>query len=246
MKNKDKWTSGKFVYVKGKLKASGNPEEVAVSSRLMADLIAEFYDNHISKYIRGNLIDLGCGKVPLYDAYKNFIEDNTCVDWSDTLNKNPFVDIEQDLNQPLCLPDQSYDSIILSDVLEHIRKPDLLMNEMFRILKHKGKILLNVPFFYWIHAQPYDFFRYTEFALQSMAEDAGFNIIKLEAYGGAPEILADIHAKLIIRLPLIGKSFAKLIQKSTWLFIKTKIGRRLSKRSAKYFPLGYIMILEKP
>ena len=245
MKNVENWQPSKFIYKKGKLKASRNPKEVSISSRLVADLVAEFYDINARVHIKGNLIDLGCGKVPLYEVYKNYADKITCVDWVNTIHKNTFLDHEQDLNQPLNFADESFDSIILSDVFEHIRKPELLMSEMNRILTEKGTLMLNVPFFYCIHESPFDFFRYTEYALKSMAEDNGFSIIKLEATGGAPEILADIISKLSVRLPIIGNLFARTIQKMTWLFIKTKMGGRVSRKTAKRFPLGYVMVAKK-
>ena len=81
MKNIEKWTPSKFVISNGKLKASRNKNEVGISSRLMIDLIALLYDEYIPKYVKGNLVDLGCGKVPLYAVYKNYIDENICVDW---------------------------------------------------------------------------------------------------------------------------------------------------------------------
>jgi len=69
-----------------------------IGSRLIGDLIASCYDSYIKKYVRGNLIDLGCEKVPLYEAYKNYINYNTCVDWGNTLKGKEFLDLECDLN----------------------------------------------------------------------------------------------------------------------------------------------------
>ena len=80
MKNKEFWKPSKFIYKNKKLIASRDPKEVSISSRLMIDIIAQFYDNYLKLYARGNLLDLGCGKVPLYEAYKDYIIDNTCVD----------------------------------------------------------------------------------------------------------------------------------------------------------------------
>jgi SAM-dependent methyltransferase len=245
MKHVDLWKPGKFVRKRGRLRASRDKRNVSVSSRLHADLIAAFYDANIPAHVRGRLIDLGCGYVPLYAAFKDYAEEIVCVDWGGSEEKNPFVDHEQDLNLPLNFAGRSFDTVILSDVLEHIRYPELLLQEIYRILDHNGKALLNVPFYYWIHAQPYDYFRYTEFALRSMTENAGFKILLLEAYGGAPEILADIHAKVLSGLPLIGNTLAICMQRMAWFFRKTKTGKRLSARSAKHFPFGYGMILEK-
>ena len=49
MKNKNNWKPTKFIYRDGKLRASRNPKEVGISSRLGADIVAEFYDINLKK-----------------------------------------------------------------------------------------------------------------------------------------------------------------------------------------------------
>ena len=90
MKNKANWTPSKFVIKNKKLRASKNPSHVGISSRLITDIIAQFYDSRIKTYAKGELLDLGCGNVPLYESYKNYITNNTCVDWGNSLHKNNF------------------------------------------------------------------------------------------------------------------------------------------------------------
>lgn len=245
MTNKDQWKANKFVFKKGRLIASRDPNQVGVSSRLIADLVAGFYDTNLPKYAKGHLLDLGCGQVPLYAAYKDHITDNTCVDWENALEENLFIDKYCDLNLPLPLEDGTYDTIILSDVLEHIQKPHLLWEEMYRVMNSDGSLLLNVPFFYWLHADPYDYLRYTKYALRAMAEEVGFDIVSIGTVGGAPEVLADMIAKLTVTIPFIGKFSARSIQYIISLFIRTKVGAKVSKKTANRFPLGYVMIVKK-
>lgn len=245
MKSCDKWQPSKFVYKNGKLIASRDTEEVGVGSRLIADLIAQIYDKNLQQHAKGKLLDLGCGKVPLYHAYKNYITDNICVDWQNSLHKNEFLDFECNLNEILPFENEEFDSIILSDVLEHIPQPELLWKEMSRVLAKGGKIIMNVPFYYWIHEHPYDYYRYTEFALRRFVELSGLKLIQLEPFGGAPEIMADIFAKNVIRVPKIGRLLAILIQSFTGFFIKTKLGGKISEATKYNFPFGYFLVAEK-
>jgi len=246
MKNRDLWKPNRYVYKKGRLRASRNPKEVRISSRLMVDIIAKFYGTYLRQYANGKLLDLGCGKVPLYEVYKDYVEQNVCIDWANTLHKNPYLDYEHDLNEELTIiSDSEFDTIILSDVLEHIRKPKELCDEMYRVLNNDGTLLMNVPFYYWLHEDPHDYFRYTQYALRFFMQESGFHLVKLEALGGAPEVLADIFSKLIIHIPLIGKISARIIQNVTWFFINTKIGRKLSHLTSDRFPLVYVLIAKK-
>ena len=199
---------------------SRDPGEVGISSRLMADIVAAHYDLHLKQHVRGRLIDLGCGKVPLYAAYKDLSSSWVCVDWGNALQKNIHLDYECDLNQPLPLPSDTFDTVILSDVLEHLSKPGLVWQEMARILTPGGKVIMNVPFYYCIHAAPYDFFRYTEYALHDFAQSAGFKVVLLKPMGGVPEIFADLLAKTFNLIPWPGKYLAIITQKTCALLIK--------------------------
>ncbi len=146
---------------------------------------------------------------------------------------------------PLPIPDEQYDTIILSDVLEHIKEPKTIWEEMNRVLAPDGILLLNVPFYYWLHEEPFDYHRFTKYALRSMAKESGFEVIQLESVGGVPEILADILAKTTIKIPLIGKFLAITMQRFTAFFIKTKFGNKISRKTSERFPLAYTLIARK-
>jgi hypothetical protein len=59
-----------------------------------------------------------------------------------------------------------------------------MLNEAFRILKPGGNIILQVPWQWWIHEAPYDFFRYTPYGLRYLFEKAGFTDIVIEPQAG--------------------------------------------------------------
>jgi len=104
---------------------------------------------------------------------------------------------------------------------------------------------MNVPFYYWLNEAPYDYFRYTEYSLRHFSYSTGFQILIIQTIGGTPEILADIIAKHASHLPIFGKSISIGIQYIVYVFIKTKLGKRLSEKTGKVFPFGYFLIAEK-
>jgi len=245
MQHREEWKPSKFIRRNGKLMASRDTREVALSSRLAADLVASCYDTYISDLARGKLLDLGCGKVPLFDVYRDFVTDSICVDWGNSPHKCAHLDVECDLTQKLPFSNNEFDTIILSDVLEHIPDPGRLWREMSRVLAQEGRVLMNVPFFYWLHEQPHDYYRYTEFALRRFAEMAGMKVIHLAPIGGAPEVIADIIAKNALRLRYVGRALAVATQKCASVFVNTRIGRRISASSGRQFPLGYFLVAQK-
>lgn len=246
MKNEKAWVATKYQRIDNKLRGSRNTKLLSVSSRLMTDITASFYYNYIPKHVTGRLGDLGCGHVPFYEIYKPHITENICIDWPNSAHVNQYLDLTCDLNQPIPLPSSFFNTIIISEVLEHIAEPDLIWAEMTRLLMPGGKILLSVPFFYRIHEAPYDFYRYTEFALRKYAIKNKLEIIEFKPFGGLPEVLTDILAKNLTKIPALGNFLSSLAQWLCWSFIHTRWGKRISENSAKAYPLGYFMILQKP
>lgn len=230
---------------KGKLRGNRAPGKVTPSSLLMTDLSAFYYQKNIPIHTKGKLVDLGCGFVPLYQTYKPYVDECVCVDWPNSWHRNTFLDIEANLNEPLPLKDSDFDTIILSEVLEHIAEPEILWKEMARILKPGGKILIGVPFLYKIHESPHDYYRYTEFSLRNFSKKNSLEIISLEGIGGIPAVLGDILAKQIIRIPLMGKWLSKAIQAISFWFINGP-GKNLSKKSSVHYPISYFMVVQKP
>jgi SAM-dependent methyltransferase len=245
MKNPHVWFPTKYSYKNNKLRGSRNPKFLGVSSRLMTDITGEFYQYFLPKYATGKLADLGCGNAPFYLVYKDLVSENICVDWPNTGHKNQYLDVECDLNQPLPFSTDEFDTIVISEVLEHIANPELIWKEMARILKPGGKILLSVPFLYKIHEAPYDYFRYTRFALENFANKNNLQVLELKTFGGVPEVLTDIISKNLIKLPLLGSALANLIQQLCWFFIHTRVGKKVSANSGIAYPLGYFMVVEK-
>jgi SAM-dependent methyltransferase len=77
-----------------------------------------------------------------------------------------------------------YDAILCSQVLEHIPDPPLVLAEFHRVLKPGGALWLTAPLFYEEHEQPYDFFRYTQFGLRHILDNAGFSVVSIDPLEG--------------------------------------------------------------
>ena len=245
MKNVQNWLPTKFVYQNNKLRGSRDPKQVNIGSRIIVDVVASFYDENLRLHAQGKLVDLGCGNVPLYNSYKEYVNEIYCVDWANSFHENQFLDLVQDLNEPLKIENTSFDTIILSDVLEHIRKPESLIKEMFRILQPNGKIILNVPFFYWLHEEPFDYFRYTRHGLKAMFEDAGFELVYLEPHGGILEITGDMISKFFIVFSFGGKFLSGLTNKVFGFLMFFPLFRKITKATSNKFPLCYGMVVRR-
>jgi SAM-dependent methyltransferase len=244
MKNIDRWRPTKFTRTRGGLKASRDTRQVARCSRLVADRIAIACYDALRIHARGVILDLGCGFVPLYEVYRERVSETVCVDWAKTLHTNSHVDHVADLNQPLPIESSSFDTILMTDVLEHIAEPGRLMAEVARLLRPRGKLILTVPFLYWLHEEPHDYYRYTRFALERFCTANGLTILELSAYGGLPEVMFDLAAKGAECVPKIGPLVVRLCNA---LSIVCQAGpvRKFSSWTSSSFPLGYLLVATK-
>lgn len=246
MKNIDKWQPTRLVKTrKGMFKVTKNEKYLSISSRLVSKASAFLPNEIIPQYAKGKLLDLGCGKVPLYEAYKDYISENICIDWEGNGQENIFLDIVSDINKRLPLKNDEFNTIISSSVIEHLQEPEQIFREMHRVLKKEGIAILSVPFLYPLHEEPYDYFRYTKYALEMFASKNHFKVLECRTTGGMPEVLTDIFAKNIKSIPIIGRFIAIIAQQFTYLFVKTPLGKKLSKKTSQRFPLGYVMVIQK-
>ncbi|PIW69280.1 MAG: methylase [Ignavibacteriales bacterium CG12_big_fil_rev_8_21_14_0_65_30_8] len=130
----------------------------------------------ISKEITGKTLDVGCGTKP-YERYFNSTE-YIGLEVENTINKEEkSVDIFYK-GDKIPFSDNEFDSVITSQVLEHVFNPQQFLAEINRVLKSNGKLLLTVPFIWDEHEQPFDYGRYSSFGLKDILEKNGFKIIK--------------------------------------------------------------------
>lgn len=235
MQNPDRWEPSRFVQDRrGRLRASRRPGVVHPGSRFVGDLQAQAYEALLTRHARpGRLVDLGCGRVPLYEVYAVRATEVLCVDWP-AGEGTDFVDIVADLNtEALDIPSGSVATVLATDVLEHIRQPERVMDEIARVLEPGGVALITVPFLYWIHDEPDDHHRYTEYRLRDLAEGAGLTILEIDPYGGPVEVMIDIFLKHVARWNWLSRVLTPVAQAARRGLTGLTNWRR--------YPLGYTL-----
>ena len=86
---------------------------------------------------------------------KHFIEKNnvTLTDIDENAleyakNKYKIETLKVDLNQSLPFQDNSFDFVVMAEVLEHLPYPNITLNEIKRVLKKNGTFIGNLPLAY--------------------------------------------------------------------------------------------------
>lgn len=164
--------------------------------RAIADALPRF---------KGTVLDVGCGEKPYRQLLTQAPSKATTYTGLD-LPGNPYS--EPDLTwdgAKIPLSDQSVDSVMLTEVLEHTPDPQAVLKEVARVLKTDGFLFLTVPFIWPIHCVPHDEFRYTPFALRRFLETAGFDDIEIKATGGRHAVLGVILGLWVRRRPMTSR-----------------------------------------
>jgi SAM-dependent methyltransferase len=103
--------------------------------------------------------------------------------------EGPGVDFVADVSA-LPFEDGSYDIVLSTQVLEHVRDPQRVVQEMARVLKPGGWLFLTTPQSSPLHNLPYNFFNFTNLGLRLLFENAGLSRAKEVPQGGHFTLLA--------------------------------------------------------
>jgi ubiquinone/menaquinone biosynthesis C-methylase UbiE len=102
---------------------------------------------------------------------------------------------------------EAIDCVKCTELLEHVKHPEEVLDEISRVLKPGGTLILSIPFNSHIHDDPYDFQRFTDQKLTGLLED-NFHILSLKKQGLYFTVLADMikqgiaHSKRVWHLCL--------------------------------------------
>jgi SAM-dependent methyltransferase len=157
--------------------------ELSSKNWLVHELVRRHLERVFKLYLRGTLIDIGCGLKPYEELASPYIERHVGVDHPATLHGTHRVDIASTA-YAIPVADASFDSALCSAVLEHLEEPELAIRECFRVLKPGAYAVYTVPLIWHLHEEPRDFFRFTKYGLSHLFGKAGFEIVELTPMSG--------------------------------------------------------------
>jgi SAM-dependent methyltransferase len=215
------------------------------------------HERRLGKFFKPNMhgivVDIGCaGKtarqsvIALGATYVGLDYPSTAIAMYDTR-----PDIFGDAHS-LPVRSESADTVLILNVLEHLREPDKALGEITRVLKPGGKCLLEVPFLYPLHDQPFDYQRWTRHGLETSAARAGLQVTSLLPIGKAPEtigLLCNLMlSRFILRLIINRNPLVILAAPLPVIIAGINIFVRLLALVAKddSMPIAYRVVLTKP
>ncbi len=136
----------------------------------------------VRRFARGTkngmvVLDAGAGKSPYRGLFKH--AQYEAADFAALSTNYAPLDYVCDISD-IPVEDERFDRVLFNQVLEHLPEPDRALTELHRVLKPGGRLFCSVPLFYEEHQQPYDYYRYTQFSLRQIFEEAGFEVVRIE------------------------------------------------------------------
>jgi SAM-dependent methyltransferase len=184
-----------------------------------------------SLMLQGHLLDFGCGAMP-YKSLFDHVLSYTGVDLENEghSHKNESIDFFYD-GKSLPFDNNTYDSIFCSEVFEHVFNLDEVLPELNRVLKQGGKILITCPFAWPEHEKPYDYARYTVYALHSELKKHNFDILITDKNGNFFLTVFQLYVTFLndVLLPKLTIPILVQIAKKTVIPLMNIIGLLFSK-----------------
>lgn len=200
------------------------------------------------------IVDVGCGNKRFASLIQASSPGSRYIGYDVENNRAGTVDAVIEGADKLPLNDEEADLIICSHVLEHLHKPKESIKEFFRVTRTgTGHVFVSAPLFEQEHEQPYDYFRYTQFGLRYLFEEAGFHRDRIEVHpwGGAVSTAAQVLINYLSMMPKHKTGICMRVFKQIffarpimWLF--NYFASRLDRLYFRPNPvMGYIVIARK-
>jgi len=197
----------------------------------------------IDRRATGRILDIGAG----FGTYRAVLE--RCGDsyiGVDTQLYNATLDILADGRQ-LPFASNQFDTIFCSQVLEHTPEPWQLLDEAYRVLCPGGVLILSVPHLSYIHAAPEDYYRYTDYGLTFLLQQAGFEWIEVQPAGGIVSLVGGMFQSVCLAsLPARPARLVDIV-----LFLNRYLSRLLATTDDvvdrnRLLVLNYVAVTAKP
>lgn len=170
-------------------------------------VISKVIPEALQKLPDGITIEIGAGLKQTLRSHLN--NDKNYFSFNLTLGHKPDI-VGDALFMPFAT--NSVDNIILVEVLEHISKPDMIIEECFRVLKPGGILVGSTRFILYEHAAPYDYHRFTADSLTYKLHD--FNQIQVNKLGNKFQAIMDLISEKWLIFRFANRFLAKLFYKT--------------------------------
>jgi len=203
----------------------------------MLDYLQDYY-KHLYK---GVVLDIGGRDRGKFNKPKNKVKKWIFAD----INRDYDPDIILDITNMEQIESDSIDVINAIELFEHVRDIKKGLKESYRVLKKNGFIFISIPFLFPIHADPFDFQRWTHSKWQIELNIVGFKIHKFIVMGRFYTHLAEM-LKVNLKENILGKKFLRFLLPFLDLIMRFDNKSKVKKNpKLNRYHNGYFIIAQK-
>lgn len=190
------------------------------------------------------VLDVGAGDAPYAELFAH--TDYVTLEWESSPHEGAQTAVVRASADAIPLADASFDAVVLTQVLEHVRRPAAVIAEIARVLRPGGRLLATVPFVWELHEEPHDYWRFTSYALASLLEDGGLDAIRIEPRSDSFSALAQLMTN--VSWTLLGHDGDdRAVQASGVLReLAGEVARLAPLDTRRALPLGYTIEARRP
>ena len=147
-----------------------------------------------ARFGKGRLLDVGCGTKPFENYFD--VKQYVGIDVPSSEIRDSKRDISASGMQ-MPFKDGFFDTVLCTEVLEHVPEPHMLLTEINRVMKKGGCLILSTPQSWSTHGAPHDYYRYTEFGLWHLAKKSGFRVVSIKSTTGTFSLIGQFLSQFI-------------------------------------------------
>jgi SAM-dependent methyltransferase len=188
----------------------------------------------------GQFLDAGCGTQPFRAVVEGQVEHYLTLDVEARTEQ---VDYIADLEDMGVVRDASIDTVLCSEVLEHVPHPERAVGEIARVLRPGGSLVITVPFMARLHEEPHDYFRYPRQGLRGRLPDAGSELDDVVETGSLFSFLGHQVSVVVLGLTWHRPALRRLaLLLNEVVVVRPAAALDRLTRMAKLLPLGYVAV----
>lgn len=203
----------------------------------------------VPRYCFGRLVDVGAGKSKYRPMIERSVSEYIPVDDLSSqyqYDRDSAKKSVQYVSDASALPfqDKEFDSALCTEVIEHVQDPQAVVNEIYRVLRPGGHLILASGWLAPYHAEPKDYWRFSVEGYQVLGARAGFSFIHQEKQGG---LFSSLYFIVSRNVELRGGRAVLILWRKLWRI--RRLMELLAEKMDTLFPtpdaMGHVVVLKK-